>query len=43
MSRRVSCGKPEGQTAFFHRTSYLCKPSTKALGDANHGFGCSQS
>lgn len=35
--------KPEGQAAFFHRTSYLCKSATKAFGDGNHGFGCSRS
>ena len=36
-------GEPEGQAAFFHRTSYLCKSATKVFGDGSHGFGCSRS
>lgn len=35
-------GELEGQAAFFHRTSYLCKSATKAFGDGSHGFGCSR-
>ena len=35
--------EPEGQAAFFHRTSYLCKSATKVFGDGSHGFGCSRS
>lgn len=35
--------RPEGQAAFFHRTSYLCKSATKVFGDGSHGFGCSRS
>lgn len=36
-------GGPEGQAAFFHRTSYLCKSATKVFGDGSHGFGSSRS
>lgn len=42
-SYHLNRGEPEGQAAFFHRASYLCKSATKAFGDGSHGFGCSRS
>lgn len=39
---RLHRDDPEGQAAFFYRTSYLCKAATKAFGDGSHGFGCSR-
>lgn len=41
-SYRLHRGDPEGQAAFFYRTSYLCKAATKVYGDGSHGFGCSR-
>lgn len=38
----LNIGELEGQGAFFHRTSYLCKAATKAFGDGRHGFGASR-
>ncbi|WP_046487645.1 inovirus Gp2 family protein [Pseudomonas veronii] len=38
----LNVGELEGQAAFFHRTSYLCKAATKVFGDGSHGFGASR-
>lgn len=34
----LNLGELEGQAAFFHRTSYICKAATKVFGDGSHGF-----
>ncbi|MBB3243901.1 hypothetical protein FHW68_005486 [Pseudomonas sp. Tn43] len=38
----LNVGELEGQAAFFHRTSYLCKAATKVFGGGCHAFGASR-
>ena len=40
---KLNRGDLEGQTAFFSRTSYMCKSATKVFEDGSHAVGCSRS
>lgn len=39
---QLNRGDLEGQTAFFYRTSYMCKSATKVFEDGSHGLGYSR-